>query len=176
MVGFITLTGIASRNGILKISHYINLAAREPDLWALIIRGSLERMTPVLMTALAAGLALLPHVNPGSPGKEVLPRRRHVSAGCSTQRCSMPSSRRSCSCASARPLASIENAREAQAYGLVHSSTPTERGDNHEASTILISAAAGHDGLRTRTQQGGNGGVQVDAGNNHVELVAKDRP
>ena len=75
MVGFITLTGIASRNGILKISHYINLALHEDMAFGrdLVIRGSLERMTPVLMTALAAGLALLPlMIEPGAPGKEVL--------------------------------------------------------------------------------------------------------
>jgi CzcA family heavy metal efflux pump len=75
MIGFITLTGIASRNGILKISHYINLALHENTAFGreLIIRGSLERMTPVLMTALAAGLALLPlMIDPGAPGKEVL--------------------------------------------------------------------------------------------------------
>jgi HME family heavy-metal exporter len=75
MIGFITLTGIASRNGILKISHYINLALIEnmPLGRELVVRGSLERMTPVLMTALAAGLALLPlMVDPAAPGKEVL--------------------------------------------------------------------------------------------------------
>jgi HME family heavy-metal exporter len=75
MIGFITLTGIASRNGILKISHYINLALNEslPFGRDLVIRGSLERMTPVLMTALSAGLALLPlMVDAGAPGKEVL--------------------------------------------------------------------------------------------------------
>ena len=75
MVGFIALTGIASRNGILKISHYINLALHEnmPFGRDLVIRGSLERMTPVLMTALAAGFALLPlMIDPGAPGKEVL--------------------------------------------------------------------------------------------------------
>jgi CzcA family heavy metal efflux pump len=75
MIGFITLTGIASRNGILKISHYINLALNEsmPFGRALILRGSLERMTPVLMTALSAGLALLPlMIDAGAPGKEVL--------------------------------------------------------------------------------------------------------
>jgi HME family heavy-metal exporter len=75
MIGFVTLTGIASRNGILKISHYINLALHEnmPFGRELVVRGSLERMTPVLMTALAAGFALLPlMIDAGAPGKEVL--------------------------------------------------------------------------------------------------------
>jgi heavy-metal exporter, HME family len=75
MVGFITLTGIATRNGILKISHYINLALREQMAFGpqLVIRGSLERMTPVLMTALSAGLALLPLlIAADEPGKEIL--------------------------------------------------------------------------------------------------------
>jgi HME family heavy-metal exporter len=75
MIGFITLTGIASRNGILKISHYINLALSEnmPFGRELVLCGSLERMTPVLMTALAAGFALLPlMIDAGAPGKEVL--------------------------------------------------------------------------------------------------------
>ncbi|WP_435259442.1 efflux RND transporter permease subunit [Thioclava sp. FR2] len=75
MIGFITLTGIAARNGILKISHYINLALHEqmdfgPDL---IVRGSLERLTPVLMTALSAGVALIPlMIGADAPGKEIL--------------------------------------------------------------------------------------------------------
>ena len=75
MIGFITLTGIASRNGILKVSHYINLALHERMAFGreLVIRGSLERMTPVLMTALAAGLALVPlMIDAGAAGKEVL--------------------------------------------------------------------------------------------------------
>ena len=75
MIGFITLTGIAARNGILKISHYINLALHEgmPFGPALIIRGSLERLTPVLMTALSAGVALVPlMIDAGAPGKEIL--------------------------------------------------------------------------------------------------------
>ncbi|WKA27912.1 efflux RND transporter permease subunit [Bradyrhizobium roseum] len=75
MVGFITLAGIATRNGILKISHYINLALREGMAFGpeLVIRGSLERMTPVLMTALSAGLALLPLlIAADEPGKEIL--------------------------------------------------------------------------------------------------------
>jgi HME family heavy-metal exporter len=75
MIGFITLTGIATRNGILKVSHYINLARDEgvPFGRELVIRGSLERLTPVLMTALAAGVALLPLlIDAATPGKEIL--------------------------------------------------------------------------------------------------------
>ena len=75
MVGFITLAGITARNGILKISHYINLALFEGERMGrdLIVRGSLERLTPVLMTALAAGLALIPLLSgAGEPGREIL--------------------------------------------------------------------------------------------------------
>lgn len=75
LVGFITLTGIAARNGILKISHYINLCAHEGERFgqAMIIRGSLERLTPVLMTALVSAFALLPLlVSADAPGKEIL--------------------------------------------------------------------------------------------------------
>lgn len=75
MIGFITLAGITARNGILKISHYINLAIHEGETFgrALVIRGSLERLTPVLMTALAAGLALVPLlIGADQPGREIL--------------------------------------------------------------------------------------------------------
>lgn len=75
MIGFITLTGIAARNGILKISHYINLSIHEgiPFGRELVMRGSLERLTPVLMTALSAGVALVPlMIDPSAPGKEIL--------------------------------------------------------------------------------------------------------
>lgn len=75
MVGFITLTGIAARNGILKISHIINLAVQEnlPFGRELVTRGSLERLTPVLMTALSAGVALVPLlIDAATPGKEIL--------------------------------------------------------------------------------------------------------
>ena len=75
MIGFITLTGIAARNGILKVSHYINLAIHEGMAFGpeLVMRGSLERLTPVLMTALSAGVALIPlMIDAGAPGKEIL--------------------------------------------------------------------------------------------------------
>jgi HME family heavy-metal exporter len=75
MIGFITLAGIAARNGILKISHYINLAVHDgmPFGRELIVRGSLDRLTPVLMTALSAGFALSPLlIDPLAAGKEIL--------------------------------------------------------------------------------------------------------
>jgi len=75
MVGFVTLTGITTRNGILKVSHYLNLALHEGERWglALVLRGSAERLTPVLMTALSAGLALIPlAIGADAPGKEIL--------------------------------------------------------------------------------------------------------
>ncbi|MEN9865253.1 MAG: hypothetical protein RL748_843, partial [Pseudomonadota bacterium] len=75
MVGFITLAGIATRNGILKVSHYINLCKFEGESFGLpmIVRGSLERLTQVLMTALVAAFALLPLLLAAdAPGKEIL--------------------------------------------------------------------------------------------------------
>jgi HME family heavy-metal exporter len=75
MVGFITLAGIATRNGILKVSHYVNLCKFEGETfgWPMIVRGSLERLTPVLMTALVAAFALTPLLLAAdAPGKEIL--------------------------------------------------------------------------------------------------------
>ena len=75
LVGFIAVGGIAARNGIMMISHYLHLMKHEGEGFtrAMIERGTLERMVPVLMTALAAGIALIPFVLAGDqPGKEIL--------------------------------------------------------------------------------------------------------
>lgn len=72
LVGFITLFGIATRNGILMVSHYNTLLAQGKSLPDAIRQGSLERLSPVLMTALSAGLALIPLVFAGDqPGNEI---------------------------------------------------------------------------------------------------------
>jgi len=75
MVGFISLCGIASRNGILLISHYLHLVQFEGESWTkdMIVRAGQERLAPVLMTALTSGIGLVPlAMAAGEPGKEIL--------------------------------------------------------------------------------------------------------
>ncbi|RBP42453.1 CzcA family heavy metal efflux pump [Roseimicrobium gellanilyticum] len=75
IVGFIAVGGVAARNGIMMISHYLHLMKHEGESFGpqMIIRGTLERLVPVVMTALSAGIALIPLLlSAHEPGKEIL--------------------------------------------------------------------------------------------------------
>lgn len=75
LVGFIAVAGVAARNSIMLISHYLHLMQHEGESFTkkMVIRGTKERLVPVLMTALAAGIGLIPLVLAADqPGKEIL--------------------------------------------------------------------------------------------------------
>ena len=74
LVGFLTVFGIAARNGILMISHFQHLERHEGEAFGpgLVLRGAKERLAPIVMTASATGLALVPVVALGAiPGHEI---------------------------------------------------------------------------------------------------------
>ncbi|TIS70791.1 MAG: efflux RND transporter permease subunit, partial [Mesorhizobium sp.] len=74
LVGFLTVLGIAARNGVLLIHHFLHLEREEGEPFGpeLVLRGARERLSPILMTTLATGLALVPLVVTGNiPGQEI---------------------------------------------------------------------------------------------------------
>jgi len=75
LVGFIAVAGVSARNSIMLISHYLHLIRNEGEGFtrAMIVRGTRERLVPVLMTALSAGIGLVPLLMAADkPGKEIL--------------------------------------------------------------------------------------------------------
>ena len=74
MVGLLTILGIATRNGIMMISHFQHLEEQEGETFGpgLVLRGARERIAPIMMTALTTGLALVPLIIAGNiPGQEI---------------------------------------------------------------------------------------------------------
>lgn len=72
IIGFISLFGIATRNGMLLISHYTQLRSEGMPLYRAVVQGSLDRLNPILMTALSSALALIPlAINGDLPGNEI---------------------------------------------------------------------------------------------------------
>jgi Cu/Ag efflux pump CusA len=74
LVGFFTILGIAARNGIMMINHFQHLERHEGEPFGpgLVVRGARERLSPILMTTLACGLAIVPLVVAGNiPGNEI---------------------------------------------------------------------------------------------------------
>ncbi|OGP91068.1 MAG: hypothetical protein A2156_06620 [Deltaproteobacteria bacterium RBG_16_48_10] len=81
LIGFIGVFGIAARNGIILVSHYRHLRAQGKSRDEVVIEGSKDRLAPVLMTAAAAALALLPLVFGDAAGKELERPMAHVILG-----------------------------------------------------------------------------------------------
>ncbi len=194
MIGFITLTGIAARNGILKISHIINLHLHEGLPWGreLVTRGCLERMTPVLMTALSAGVALVPLlIDAASPGQGNPASGRGHDFRRADQRDAARCVRDAAAGAGFRPqrgraAARCGNGRDRERRTRRHHPrNPIKRGRPTMKWTILAvfaalaigvpgAAHAQHKHGHGQVEKGKHGGQMVEAGDYHVELVTND--
>ncbi len=179
MMGFVTLAGISSRNGILKVSRYVNLAVHEGMSFGpkLVMRGSLERLAPVLLTALSAGLALTPLLrgagepgrgNPPSGGGNHLWRPHQFNAArirFSPPRCSSPSAASRLS--KSWPLTKARLLRRMSTERKPLSSAMLTRFSITFILSIVASAAA------AQTQKGTNGGEVVVMEGHPIEFVSK---